>query len=170
MNISDPVFWLKALEVALISSVKFLLAPFEAERQGFDMMQSFIITTIGGFIGITAFIFAGKYIFSFWIHFLAMIKSVFLNKKSSEIEKKMPKEVKSERKIIQWVRKRFGLIGIAFITPCIISIPIGTLVAVGLYKSRGRILLFTTLSLIFWSLILNYVAQFLALSQYLPFG
>lgn len=167
MSATDQYFWLKVLEIFLISSVKFLFAPFEAERQGFNFLQSFLITTTGGLLGVLAFTYAGNFIFSFWVHLKAMIKSLFQKKSAREIEKKIPKKVNMEKPLIQWIRKKFGLPGIAFFTPCIISIPIGTLIAVSLYRSRIKIFLSTGLALIFWSLILNFIAQYLELSQYL---
>jgi hypothetical protein len=165
----DALFWAKCLEVALIASVKFLLAPFEAERQGFTMIQSLIITTSGGLVGITAFLFAGDYIFAGWRHLKAMVLALFSKKNTAQIERKMPKKIKPEGKVIQFVRTRFGLIGIAFVTPCIISIPVGTLVAAGLYRSKLKIFLYSAFFLVFWSLLLNFVAQYMELSRYLTF-
>jgi hypothetical protein len=166
---ADAVFWLKCLEVALIASVKFLLAPFEAERQGFGMMQSLVITTLGGLTGIAAFLFAGDALFAGWRHLKALFLSVFSKKTTDQIERKMPKKVKPEGRIIQYVRTRFGLAGITFVTPCIISIPIGTLIAAGLYRSKMKIFMYSGFWLICWSLLLNYAAQYLELSRFLSF-
>lgn len=171
MNITDfdALFWVKCLEVALIASVKFLLAPFEAERQGFTMTQAMLITTSGGLAGITAFLFAGDALFTGWRHLKAMVLALFSKKTTSELENKMPKKVKPEGRIIHFVRTRFGLGGIAFVTPCIISIPVGTLVAAGLYRSKWRIFMYTGFWLVCWSFLLNFAAQYLELSQYLNF-
>ncbi|MCI0446804.1 hypothetical protein L0152_26840, partial [bacterium] len=51
----------------------------------------------------------------------------------------------------------FGLAGVAFITPCIISIPVGSIIAANLYKNKARVLAYLFGSLVLWSLILNYL-------------
>jgi len=169
MTEPDALFWAKCLEVFLIAGVKFLLAPFEAERQGFTFIQAFVITTGGGLTGITAFLFAGEALFAGWRHLKALVLAAFSKRTSSQIENQMPKKIKPEGRIIHFVRTRFGLGGIAFVTPCIISIPVGTLVAAGLYRSKWKIFIYTSFWLLCWSLLLNFVAQNLELSRYLHF-
>jgi hypothetical protein len=58
------------------------------------------------------------------------------------------------RRIVKlWVR--YGLGGIALLTPVLLSIPIGTFIATRLEKNRGKILLYISLSVIFWSIIVT---------------
>ena len=78
--------WLHILEVALISSVKFLLAPFEAERQGMDFGEGFLVTTGGGTIGIFVFYYAGALIAAWWGHNVAKVKSFFTRRPISDFE------------------------------------------------------------------------------------
>jgi hypothetical protein len=163
--------WLKIGEVALIASVKFLLAPFESERQGFNFGESFTITTIGGAIGILVFYYAGAYISTWWRHFMALIKSVFLRKPPEVIErKKKKKNFTRGRRFIVGVKTRFGLAGVAFVTPSLISIPIGSMVAAQFFRKRKPVLLYLFTALVFWSLVLNGIAQYVKLSQYIPHG
>lgn len=160
--------WLKIAEVLLIASVKFLFAPFEAERYGFNFGQSFTITTIGGLIGIFAFYYAGSNIAGWWRHFVAKIKSVFLRRPAAVIEQKAQRNFTRSRRFIVGIKSKFGLFGIAFVTPCIISIPIGTIVAAHFFRKRKPVILYMIGSLILWSLILNGLAQILKLSEYIP--
>lgn len=44
---------------------------------------------------------------------------------------------------------RFGIIGIAFITPSLISIPIGSIVAANFYKKKKGVLIFLIISVFF---------------------
>ena len=62
----NVIHLLKILEILLLSGIKFLLAPFEAERQGFNFKEAFFITTSGGFIGVIAFTFIGEIIAYTW--------------------------------------------------------------------------------------------------------
>lgn len=168
MNDIDVKYWLEVLEVGLIASVKFLLAPFEAERYHFSFWEAFTVTTIGGIIGVFAFYYAGTKIAAWWRHIMALLKSIFSKKSVATLEKKEPKRFTRGRRFIIKVKMRFGLIGVAFVTPCIISIPIGTMIGGNFYKKRKGVLLYFIVSVILWSLILNGLAQYLALSQYIP--
>ncbi len=168
MNEVDIKYWLEVLEVGLIASVKFLLAPFEAERYHFTFWESFTVTTIGGIVGVFAFYYAGIKIATWWRHLMALIKSVFSNKSVETLEKKIPRRFTRGRRFIIKVKRNFGLVGVAFVTPCIISIPIGTIIGGNFYKKRKGVLLYFIGSVILWSFILNGLAQYLALSQYIP--
>jgi hypothetical protein len=161
-------YWLEIAEVGLIASVKFLLAPFDAERNHFNFWEAFTITTTGGFIGILAFYFAGANINNWWRHLMALIKSVFSRKSITEIESTPKRNFTRGRRFIVKTKNKFGLVGIAFITPCLISIPIGTVVATHFFRKRKPVILYLTISLVLWSLVLNGLAQILRLSQYIP--
>ncbi|CAN5426909.1 hypothetical protein BH09BAC5_BH09BAC5_02460 [soil metagenome] len=163
----DIASWLKIFEVGLIASVKFLFAPFEAERYHFSFGESFAMTTIGGLIGIFTFYYAGTQVTRFWRHIVALLKSVFIRKSVEVIEQKPRKNFTRMRRFVIRIKMRFGLFGIAFITPCLISIPIGTMVAGDIYRKKKGVLLYFIVSLIFWSLVLNGLAQLLKLSQYI---
>jgi hypothetical protein len=168
VNTEEVTHWLKIAEVALISSVKFLFAPFEAERQGMAFGEAFLITTAGGVIGILVFYFAGALIAAWWGHIVARVKSFFTRRPISDFEGENKRIFTRGNKRIIKIKKKFGLAGIAFVTPCLISIPIGTLVAVTFYRKRKPVLLYLMISLVLWSLLLNYIAQLIALSQYMP--
>lgn len=163
----DIAHWLKITEVGLIASVKFLFAPFEAERYNFSFGEAFLVTTIGGLIGIFTFYYAGTKITTWWRHIVALIKSVFMRKPAAVIEQKPRKNFTRSRRFTIRVKMRFGLFGIAFVTPCIISIPIGTMIAGNFYRKKKGVLLYFIVSLLLWSLILNGLAQYLRLSQYI---
>jgi hypothetical protein len=164
----EVTHWLKIAEVALIASVKFLLAPFEAERYGMSYWNSYIITTGGGLAGIFIFYFSGQLIANWWQHNVAKVKAFFTRRPVSDFEGDNRKVMTRKNKLIVRVKNKFGLTGIAFVTPCIISIPIGTLVAVAFYRKRRPVLLYLIISLVLWSFVLNYIAQWLQLSQYMP--
>lgn len=161
----EVTHWLQIAEVALIASVKFLLAPFEAERYGMSFWTSWIITTGGGIAGIFIFYFAGSFIAHWWQHNLAKIKSFFTRRPVSDFEGENRKIMTRTNKMMVRIKQRFGLLGIAFVTPCIISIPIGTLVALAFYPRKKKVIPYLLVSLLFWSFILNYLAQWLALSD-----
>ncbi|MCX6312753.1 MAG: hypothetical protein NT084_14115 [Bacteroidetes bacterium] len=167
MNDIDVAHWLKIVEVGLIASVKFLFAPFEAERYNFSFWESFAVTTIGGLVGIFVFYYAGSKLTTWWRHIVALIKSLFMHKPVEVIERKHRKVFTRGRRFIIGIKMKFGLVGVAFVTPCLISIPIGTIVAANFYRKKRNVMLYFIISLLFWSLLLNGIAQYLGLSQYI---
>ena len=57
------------------------------------------------------------------------------------------------RRIIR-VRQKFGLAGIAFITPILLSTPLGAFIAERFYRDKKKIILYLSLATIFWALAL----------------
>lgn len=157
----DIIHLLKILEVVLIASVKFVIAPFEAERYGFNFKDAFTITTIGGVIGILAFTFIGNAIAFGWKKLIGFFKKPLKEKE------KPGKKFTLTKKFIVRTKMRFGLWGLVITTPSIISIPIGTFVTHRFYRKKMRNVLLLIASLLIWSLILNGLAQYLKLSQYI---
>lgn len=158
----EIIYFLKILEIGLIASLKFLIAPFEAERYGFNFRDAFLITTAGGVIGIFIFTFVGDMIALGWKKLIRAFK------KPLHVKEKIGKKFTWSRKFIIRTKIRFGLMGLVFITPSVISIPIGTFMIHRFYRKKWRNILFLITALVFWSLALNGLAQHLKLSQYLP--
>lgn len=62
-------------------------------------------------------------------------------------------------KVIVNVKRKFGLIGLAIITPAIISIPIGCILAAKYFRTRSLTLPLLLLSTLLWSLFLSGIAS-----------
>jgi hypothetical protein len=64
---------------------------------------------------------------------------------------KHPKKIftKFNRRVIR-TKNRFGLTGIAMLTPILLSIPIGAFLAERFYKHKGKVILYLSLASIFW--------------------
>lgn len=62
------------------------------------------------------------------------------------------------RKLVR-IWKKYGLFGIAFITPVIISIPVGTILATRLIPNRKKVLLYLFVSVAIWSLAMTSVFE-----------
>jgi hypothetical protein len=168
-------FW-KIIQVILISSVKFVAGPpfaYFDQRYDFSFFETVIYCIIGGMLGVTLFTFFSEQITRVW-HFLKRIfKNIFKkNQRFSEpvadiegnvtiryeyIEKSAETKkifTKKNRKIVTIWRK-YGLIGIAFLTPVILSIPIGTIIANNLVDDKRKIFLYMFVSILFWSLFMT---------------
>lgn len=142
--------YVKSLEVLLISAVKFIVAAPVSYLNGFGYLQTLIITAIGGVGGVVFFYYAGGWFFS--------------SGRFSGYDKKNKSRISIFGKkiaIIEKIRKKYGLAGIIILTPVLLSIPLGTLIANKYYSSRKMTPLYLTLSVICWSFIMTTLFNFL---------
>lgn len=58
------------------------------------------------------------------------------------------------------VKTRFGLVGIAFITPLFLSTPLGAFLAERFFRDKKKIIIYLSISTVFWSLTF-YLVSFL---------
>lgn len=136
---------LKIISTIGISSVKHMLGGVTAAGFGYSYMEAFLYTAVGGIIGVAFFIFLSQ-------SAQKVYASIFPKKK------KRRKFTRMSRFIVR-IKLRFGLAGIAFITPWLLTIPVGTMIACGLYRDKRRVFLFQSVSIVIWSLIGGGLAQ-----------
>jgi len=74
---------------------------------------------------------------------------------------KSPKKnfTKQNRRIIS-IKLRFGLLGIAVLTPIFLSIPIGAFLAERFYKDKKKVIIYLSISAIVWSTFLYFIYLF----------
>jgi len=111
----------------------------------YNFIKVILVTCSGGITGIVLFTFLSAS-FLKWRHNYKL--------KRNKNHKKVI-FTKSTRRIIK-IKNRFGLVGIAFITP-IISTPIGSFIAEKFYKDKKIVILYLSVSVIFWSIALYYL-------------
>ena len=128
-----------------MSSVKFLLAiPIATYQYNFSLWETFFFSSIGGVLGV---IFFSK--FSRWI----------INKYNSwktNMQKLNSKKGLKNFVAIKVVRK-YGLFGIAFLTPIFFSIPLGTFIALRFFPNKNKTLPVLVASVFGWSFVLSVV-------------
>ncbi len=138
----------EVISVFLLSSVKFFFAPAAAAASGFSYWETVVVTTAGGVSGVTFFYYFGHWIFK-------QIDDVRARRRKYKPRKMFSKK---NRTIIH-IKRKFGLIGLIIVTPAILSIPIGCVVAAKFYF-RNRLtyplLVFSTFC---WSAGLSYFAH-----------
>ena len=108
-------------------------------RYGFGL--SVLVTVCGGMLGVFFFAFVWKEIEIVW-------KRVF---KRELIAKKI-KYNKFKRFVVRF-RQRFGVAGIAFLTPIILQVPVGTVLAMRLEKNFKKVSLYMLISFLFYSVL-----------------
>jgi hypothetical protein len=156
----------KYIAVALFASVKFLFSPFFAEGLKLNFMESLLSTMAGGAIGIFVFGLIGELISASWKTLVVLLSSTFSKKSKAEARVIASRKFTFMNRFIVRVKRRVGLFGIAFLSPCLISIPVGAIACMTFYShQRPRAFLFLYLSLIFWTVVLNGIAYFFKLSH-----
>jgi hypothetical protein len=151
----------KYLLIMAISSIKFLIAPPLSFEIGLSFLQTWITTTIGGIAGVLFFFFLSKGIIVLYQRFLAAIVSEFVNHISTYI-RKQDLLLKPKRRIFTYrnkslvrIRRSYGLVGIIILTPILLSIPLGTFLAIKYYPRQKNLLAYLSLSVMVWSFLMS---------------
>jgi len=145
--------WFEISGIVLLSSFKYIfgvgLAMFTYAN---DPLKGFIITTFGGILGATVWIFWGEIMLMGWNVFRRWIANKFstnrLNEQGGEIEK-IRKFSKQNRFIIK-VKQSGGLSVIALLGPVLISLPVACLLLVGFGLDRKSAWRMMAISVLLW--------------------
>lgn len=142
---------LELLSVVAASMVKFAVAPFIAYGMDRTFAETLIATSIGGCIGVVLF-----YRLSGWFMKRARIKRLH---REIAIQHGMLKErprifTRTNRFIVR-VKHGWGLKGLAALTPVLISIPIGSIIAAKYFRHDRRTLPVLLSSVLIWSVVLS---------------
>jgi hypothetical protein len=171
--------FVKIILIILLSSVKFAAGPpfaYFDDRYDFSFFETVLYCVIGGMLGVWVFTF-----FSLEIQLgITWIKKQIKRAvrapqmfsrprttegdldvhyeliQASEPEKKLFSP-RSRRFVRLW--RKYGLIGISFLTPVLISIPIGTVIANAFEENKKKIFLYMFVSIVFWSVLLTTIFE-----------
>ena len=138
--------WVETIIAVLIASFKFAITvPVFIIREELSFGESLLFGISSGTFGIIVFMFLSSGILNFWNWF---------KRKTGLFKRKKPRR-KFSKKSRRWVKikSRYGLVGIAFLTPFLLSIPVGCFIATRYYKNKKKVFLYMFLSVVFWSLI-----------------
>lgn len=137
--------WLETLIFLLLASVKFAVAvPFFIIENKLSFVQGVLFGVSSGLLGILTFMFLSTVILRFW-HWL---------KEQLGIQRTKSKKVFTKRsRMMVRIKSKYGLAGIALLSPIIISIPIGVFLAMRYFKNKKRVFLYMFSGVILWSLI-----------------
>lgn len=137
--------------VALLSAFKFQLAFPLAKTGGLSFWETIVATISGGAAGVLFFVFLSEKLVLFFATFKAGLNK---NQAEGDTKKTKKKFSKTNRFLVKFSRK-FGLIGLAFITPSILSIPLGSFISSRLndkfVRNKPRLIIYLLASVVFWS-------------------
>jgi hypothetical protein len=129
--------------VFLPSTLKFIFGPIAGKAAGLNIIITMIATALGMMTSVIAFTFFGEYLRK-WL-------SPFFKKKDGK---------PGNRRKYVLLFKKYGLSGIAFLTPILLTPIGGTLLAVGFSPDRKKIILFMLVSACAWAVVLTMAVYF----------
>jgi len=130
---------LKVLSVYFSSMLKFVFGPLGGYAAGFSLIVTILVTIAGMMTVVLVFTF-----FSVWIK----------EKILSRIFKKRNKFSSSNRRFVT-IWKKYGLIGVAALTPIILTPIGGTLLAVSSGSPKEKIIFYMFISASVWAVIFS---------------
>ena len=137
--------WWEIISVFLVSTIKFVFGGIPmALGMGFSFFKAVTVTSLGGFTGVPFFVFFSDIL-------LANYKKRIALKRLSYPDQKPKNTFSSKKRLIIYVKNKFGLTGIALLTPLLLSIPLGCFLAVRYFKNKHTILVYMFSSVLIWS-------------------
>ncbi len=127
---------IKYLTVFFSSSVKFFFGPVEGLALGLSWMETASLTAGGMMFSVILFTYFGKFLKE------KVVTKIFKKKKLFTSAHR--------RNVRLW--KRFGIYGVAFLTPLLLTPIGGTLLATSFGEKRFNILIWMLTSAIFWGI------------------
>lgn len=152
---------LNIINVILLSSVKLALGSGLAiAAYKYNFWETWLFTSTGGILGIIAFTYISRIMLEAWhkTKVAAKMKDAqhgflsqfLLSRMKKKENKKKPIFTKRKRFIIKW-KKQYGLAGLAFLTPVILTIPIGTFICNRFFHNQKQVILYLVISTVAWS-------------------
>ncbi|GAA4826171.1 hypothetical protein [Algivirga pacifica] len=131
----------KYLLIIFISMFKFVIGPVTAYAVGLRFMESVTLSALG--MMITAFIlaYAGKPMRN-------KISRTFFSRKKRKLFSR-----RNRRLVKIW--RKYGMFGVAMLTPLLLTPPGGAMVAVSFGEKKSRIIFYMLISAITWSILIN---------------
>ncbi|MBK7148438.1 MAG: hypothetical protein IPH78_06345 [Bacteroidetes bacterium] len=130
--------FLKSVIVFFGSIIKFSMGTFTAMEAELGIGGS-LANIMGGILGIVLFTYLGSFIQDYMVR-------TYPNKFGKKF-------TRSNRFLIK-VKQRFGLGGIAALTPILLSIPVGVFFALALTHDKKKILVSMIMSMLFWATVI----------------
>jgi hypothetical protein len=136
---------LRAIPVYFSCMLKFILGPVGGYASGLNLVTTILTTVFGMMTVVFLFTFFGD-----WLRDKVLIRFVKKNKAKSE--------ARNKRFATIW--KKYGLPGVALLTPLILTPIGGTLLAVSSGSPKDKIIFYMFISASFWSVVFSMAIYF----------
>jgi hypothetical protein len=134
-------YLLKVFIVILWSAFKYLIGFVTALGMGFNFFETLIYNVVGGMLGVVFYLYL-------W-DFLVKFKERFFPRK----QKEGIRMSKRRRWLVKFLQK-YEIYGVVVLTPIILSVPIGTLLAAAFEANKWKIKRLMLFSFIGWTLLM----------------
>lgn len=128
----------KYFGIFLVSGVKYLIGASTAMAT-LGPIEGFVVCTLGGLFGVLVVTYSGDQL----LHYFRQRARL----------KNKPRFTKGNRRLIR-IKKSGGLPIVAFLSPIVLSLPVGCLFALTFEHRRNRIIRWMLISLIIWGILL----------------
>lgn len=135
----------KIVSVFALSMIKFIGGPLSAAYMGLHFWEAVVFTILGMMFSVYTFTYFGIQIRSWYYLRMGNKRKIF--------------SLKSRKLVTLW--KSYGLQGVAFLTPILLSPIGGSLMAVSFGANRRKILGYMFVSALFWGVVLNIFTYYL---------
>ncbi len=151
----DSVEYSKIAGIFFLSTVKLLFAPGAAIASGLSLPAAMLTTSCGGCSGVVFF-----YYFGHWFseNFSAMLKSRSGGKQHKNGASRTATVFNRRNRFLIKIKSRTGMIGLAILTPAIISVPVGSVLAARYFYDSKWMLPLLLFSTIIWCILLTYLS------------
>ena len=122
------------------SSTKYLFGVSYALIKDFNFLLAILCTVGGGFAGVIVYLYC-------WDGLMWIKHRLFPRKTDAKV-----KFSKFKRWLVRFIHQ-YGLFGIAFLTPVLLSVPVGTLLSASIEHNKWKIKRYMLISFINWSVL-----------------
>ena len=144
---------IELLGIFALSAVKFGIAGVPAAVFAeLSVFKALTVTISGGFAGTLFFAYLSEWVIKGFIK----IRNKHFPVSNPIAKKKFTRT----NKLIVFFKNKFGLTGLAIVTPLLLSIPLGTFLAVKYYSNKQRIISYMFISIFLWAIILYFFFNF----------
>lgn len=139
--------WATYLGFFGLSMIKFLFAPFGGPHAGLNFLETYLSCIAGAIFCAFIFYFSAEF---FMIRAHKKRQEQIAAAKASGVELKRKKAFTRANKLIVWIKRRFGIVGVSMFAPLFLSVPIGTIISAKFYGKDKR-----TFVLILFGIVMN---------------
>ena len=156
---------LRMLGVFVVSGLKFIVAPFMSINLGFTYSQTLVYTAVGGIAGVWFFYHLSHIVLAIYHRYYTqrvfpyLSQTTFFRNRLTTPKRKRIFTRKS--RMLGTIRSKYGLPGIVILTPVLLSIPLGTFLAITYYSHQRHILAYMAASVVCWTIVLTTIGHLL---------
>ncbi len=130
---------LKVVIVILWSAFKYVFGFITSLLSGFGFVETLIYNVVGGMLGVIIYLYL-------WDFILILKRKYFPAKPITGIK------INKTRRLLVKIIKRYELIGVVILTPIILTVPLGTIIAVSLEHNKWKIKRMMFFSFVGWTI------------------